>query len=170
MVMRRMIFAATALFALLASQLLYAQDNGRSKKMTTRTAAGDFDVKMLPPASGGEATGDGFLRLSMEKTFRGALDGTSVVAMMATSDGKSPAGGYVALERFTGKLDGKAGGFILQHSGIMAPGMMEIRVVVSPGSGTGDLAGIEGTLDIRLEGKKHFYTLTYKLPTPSPNQ
>lgn len=108
--------------------------------MTTRTAAGDFDVKMLPPASGAGATGDGFLRLSMEKTFRGALD------------------------------DGKAGGFILQHSGIMAPGMMEIRVVVSPGSGTGDLAGIEGTLDIRLEGKKHFYTLTYKLPTPSPNQ
>lgn len=162
--MRRTIFAATLLLALTG---LPAQ---AQKGPAMKTATGEFDVKMLPPpasTSGDSAAaggGDGFVRLSLEKTFRGSLSGTSHVAMMATSDGKSPSGGYVALERFNGKLDGKSGGFILQHSGIMAPGMMEIRVVVSPGTGTGELAGIEGTLEIRIEGKKHFYTLTYKLP------
>jgi len=67
--------------------------------------------------------------------------------MMATGDGTSPSGGYVALERFTGTLDGKSGSYIPRHSGIMAPGMMEIHIVVSPGSRTDDLAGITGTLD-----------------------
>lgn len=84
--------------------------------------------------------------------------------MMATSDGRSPSGGYVALERFTGKLDGKAGGFVMQHSGIMSPGSTELRIVISPGSGTGELAGITGKLEIRIEGKQHFYTLEYQLP------
>jgi hypothetical protein len=127
-----------------------------------KTATGTFEVKMLPPAGG--APEDGFLRLALEKTFEGGLDGASKVAMLATSDGRSPEGGYVALERFTGQLDGKSGSFIMQHSGIMAPGSMELRVLVSPGSGTGELAGITGKLEIRREGKQHFYTLEYQLP------
>ncbi|BDC51173.1 hypothetical protein F183_A34890 [Bryobacterales bacterium F-183] len=148
---------AVPILALAMSQTSQAQ---------MKTATGEFDVKMLPPAPTGnnsDGAGDGFVRLALEKAFRGSLEGTSHVAMMATSDGKNPAGGYVALERFTGKLDGKSGSFIMQHSGIMAPGMMEIRVQVSPGTGTGELAGIEGTLEIRMEGKKHFYTLKYTL-------
>lgn len=169
--MRRTIFAATLLpMLLLVPALTFPLHAQKGSSM--KTATGEFDVKMLPPPSsttsgdtGAAGSGDGFLRMSLEKTFRGSLEGSSHVAMMATSDGKSPSGGYVALERFNGKLDGKSGSFILQHSGIMAPGMMEIRVVVSPGSGTGELAGIEGTLEIRLEGKKHFYTLSYKLPS-----
>lgn len=125
------------------------------------TVTGTFTVKMLPPASTAESA---FLRLSLEKSFTGPLEGSSYVEMMATSDGKSPEGGYVALERFTGKLDGKSGTFIMQHSGIMAPGLMQIKVLVSPGSGTGELAGIRGELEIRIEGKQHFYTLQYQLP------
>ena len=127
-----------------------------------KTATGTFEVKMLPPEPGGPE--DGFLRLALEKSFQGGLEGNSKVAMMATSDGRAPEGGYVALERFTGKLDGKSGSFTMQHSGIMSPGSMELRVLVSPGSGTGELAGITGKLEIRREGKQHFYTLEYQLP------
>lgn len=129
--------------------------------MSPKTATGTFAVKMLPPAATGAEPDDGYVRLSLDKTFDGGMEGASRVSMMATSDGRSPSGGYVALERFTGRVDGKAGSFILQHSGIMAPGEMAIHVVISPGSGTGELAGIRGTLEIRIEGKQHFYTLQY---------
>lgn len=147
-------------FGLLFCAAVTAQTGQEGIKV--KTATGTFNVKMLPPAGGGPE--DGFLRLALEKTFQGGLEGTSKVAMMATSDGRSPSGGYVALERFTGKLDGKAGSFTMQHSGIMSPEGTEIRVLVSPGSGTGELAGITGKLEIRIEGKQHFYTLEYRLP------
>jgi hypothetical protein len=141
--------------------LLVMQANLPKEKQPMKTATGSFEVKMLPPEP---ASPSGYVRLSLDKTFQGALTGTSRVEMMATNDGSSPAGGYVALEKFTGQLDGKSGSFVLQHSGIMAPGLMEIRVVISPGSGSGGLAGIAGTLEIRREGKQHFYTLHYELP------
>ena len=127
------------------------------------TAAGTFDLKMLPP-SPGAAPNDGFVRVSIDKTYHGSLQGAARVEMMATGDGTSSSGGYVALERFTGTLDGASGTFILQHSGVMAPGMVKIDVVISPGSGTGELAGIQGVLEIRIEGQQHFYTLRYELP------
>lgn len=128
-----------------------------------KTATGTFDVKMVPPSPGGHPN-DGFVHVSIDKTFHGDLEGSSRVEMMATGDGKSPVGGYVALERFTGRLAGRSGGFVMQHSGVMAPGLMEIHVVISPGSGTGELSGISGSLEIRMEGPKHFYTLQYQLP------
>lgn len=126
-----------------------------------QTATGTFEVKILPPAAP-PAAGD-FVRLSIEKSFAGGLEGTSRVEMLASSDGASPSGGYVALERFTGKLDGRAGSFIMQHSGTMSPGAMDIKVLVTPGSGTGELENLAGTLEIRREGRQHFYTLEYQL-------
>jgi hypothetical protein len=52
----------------------------------------------------------------------------------------------------------------MQHSGVMSPGFMEIQVVITPGSGSGELAGISGKLEIRKEGKQHHYTLHYEVP------
>jgi hypothetical protein len=37
-------------------------------------------------------------------------------------------------------------------------------VVVVPGSGTGELAGLEGSLRITIEHGTHFYDLDYTLP------
>jgi Protein of unknown function (DUF3224) len=45
----------------------------------------------------------------------------------------------------------------------MSPAGTNIQVLITPGSGTGTLAGIEGTLAIRIEGKQHYYDLSYKL-------
>ena len=134
----------------------------KEKTRTMTTADGTFEVKMLPPAS--PPVAGEFVRLSLDKTFTGPLNGTSRVEMLASTDGSQPSGGYVALERFTGQLDGRAGSFIMQHSGTMSPGSMEIKVLVTPGSGTGELANLSGTLEIRREGKQHFYTLHYELP------
>ena len=150
----------TLFIAAIALTLLAAQPAQEKRRM--KTATGSFEVKILPPAA--PAAPDDFVRLSIDKTFTGGMTGTSRVEMLASGDGKSPSAGYVAMERFTGKLDGKSGRFFMQHSGVMSPGSMEINVVISPGSGTDELSGISGTLEIRREGKQHFYTLHYALP------
>jgi hypothetical protein len=132
------------------------------KPMTSRHATGTFTVRMQPPDAA-PASGN-FVRLRGDKVFEGAMQGTSASEMLATNAGDQPSGGYVALERFTGTLDGRSGSFIMQHSGTMTPKGMHIDVQVSPGSGTGELAGIGGRLTIRIEGKQHFYDLEYTLP------
>ena len=129
--------------------------------MSDRHATGTFSVKTRPPAP---RDGDAFLRLELDKTFEGGLQGTSVVEMLASNAGDQPSGGYVALERFTGTLDGRRGTFMLQHSGTMSPAGMHIDVQVSPGSGTEALTGLSGRLTIRMEGTQHHYDLAYQLP------
>lgn len=154
------------IFAVLALAATAETPQGIKKEHSSamqQETTGSFEVKILPPAAG-DAPADGFARLSLDKTFQGGLEGTSRVAMLASGGGGDASGGYVALERFTGKLMGRQGGFIMQHSGTMSPGSMEINVVVTPGSGTGELAGISGSLAIRREGKQHFYTLRFALP------
>jgi hypothetical protein len=132
------------------------------KPMTTRHATGTFTVTMQPPADTGSP--GTFIRLRLDKTFEGGLAGASEVEMLASNGGDQPAGGYVALERFTGTLDGRRGSFIMQHSGTMSPGAMQIDVQVTPGSGTDALKDLQGRLTIRREGTQHFYDLAYSLP------
>ena len=71
--------------------------------------------------------------------------------------------GYVALERVTGTLNGRTGSFILQHSGSMSKGAQTIIVTVVPDSGTEELTGLAGTMQIIIEGKKHSYLFEYTL-------
>jgi hypothetical protein len=73
-------------------------------------------------------------------------------------------GGYVALERVTGTLDGKRGGFVLQHNATMNRGVPQLNIIVVPDSGSDELAGLAGTMTIRIEaGGKHFYEFDYTL-------
>jgi Protein of unknown function (DUF3224) len=71
---------------------------------------------------------------------------------------------YVALETVTGSLAGKSGSFILAHRGTMTASAQELSVIVVPDSGTGELKGISGTLDIEITSGKHFYKMDYTLP------
>ena len=121
--------------------------------------SGTFTVTMRPPAET-RAPGE-FVLLRLDKRFQGPLEGTSTVEMLASNAGDQPAGGYVALEKFTGTLEGRRGTFVMQHSGTMTAKGAHIDVLVTPGSGTGELAGIEGRLTIRIEGKQHYYELEY---------
>lgn len=121
-------------------------------------ASGTFEVKVTP------LSGSGFARLALAKQYAGSLTGTAEGEMIASNGGGEPSGGYVALERVTGALNGRSGSFVLQHSGVMAPGMLRIDIQVSPGSGAGELAGITGRMSIRMENKKHYYEFEYTLP------
>jgi hypothetical protein len=103
--------------------------------------------------------------MSGDKQWHGDLTGVSKVEMLSFGTGaKGSSGGYVALEQFTGTLAGRTGTFVLQHSGTMTQGVPNLTITVVPDSGTGQLAGIAGTLNIVIADGKHSYDFEYTLP------
>ena len=133
-------------------------------KAKTMHASGSFEIQMKP--EGGGSDGKTFPRFTSDKQFQGDLEGTSVGEMLASGpppSGPKGSGGYVAMERVTGKLGGRSGSFILQHSSTMNLGVMNQSITVVPQSGTGELVGLEGKMVIRIEGGKHYYELDYQL-------
>ncbi len=126
-------------------------------------AKGTFEVKVVPlPADEGTDTG-GFGRLSIDKTFTGGLSGNSKGQMVGAFTAVEGSAGYVALERVTGTLNGKRGAFVLQHSGTMRGGESSLAVTIIPDSGTDELTGLSGSMQIIVEGKNHSYVLDYML-------
>ena len=128
----------------------------------THRAAGTFEVK-LAPQSTDDAEGTPLARLSIDKRFHGPLDGTSKGEMLSAGTPVKGSAGYVAIERVTGTLDGRRGSFVLQHSGTMTRGAPRLAIAVVPDSGTGELAGLAGTMTIEVAGGKHAYVLEYTL-------
>ncbi|MCA1715058.1 MAG: DUF3224 domain-containing protein [Gammaproteobacteria bacterium] len=126
-------------------------------------AKGEFDVSRT--AEPGCDMGDGAVvgRNRFDKRFHGGLDASSVVQMLSVGTGVSGSAAYVALERVTGSLQGRAGSFFLQHSGTMARGAPTLSLTVVPDSGTDELVGLSGRMSIDIVDGKHFYTLDYAL-------
>jgi hypothetical protein len=134
--------------------------------MTTR-AAGPFDVKLTPMPPDEGAADSGIGRMSLDKQFHGALEASSKGQMLAVRSPVDGSAGYVAMERVSGTLEGRKGTFALQHSGTMTRGAPTLSVTVVPDSGTGELTGLTGRMDIVIEGGKHSYVFEYTLP-PRP--
>ena len=65
--------------------------------------------------------------------------------------------GYVAIEQVIGNLSGKSGSFVLQHFGTMDKGKDSLILEVVPGSGSEELAGLEGEMIINIAEGQHFY-------------
>ena len=74
---------------------------------------------------------------------------------------------YVAVERVTGSVHGRKGTFAMHHTGVMNRGAPSLAVVIVPDSGTGELAGISGTLNIIIEKGVHSYELDYDVAPPA---
>jgi hypothetical protein len=124
------------------------------------TAAGPFEVKLTPqPPAEDAAVG----RLTLDKAFHGDLEATSKGQMLAFGSSVKGSAGYVAMEQVTGTLHGKHGTFVLQHSGVMTRGDGHLAISVVPDSGTGDLAGLSGTMNINVAGGKHSYIFDYSI-------
>jgi hypothetical protein len=75
--------------------------------------------------------------------------------------------GYVAMERVSGSLNGRTGTFILEHHATMNRGIPQLNIIVVPDSGTGQLTGLTGTMNIVIEEGKHSYEFAYSLPGAS---
>src|SRR5688500_12520712 len=110
-------------------------------------AKGYFDVTLTPQKPDNpSAQGAALARMSIDKHYHGSIDGTAQGEMLAVGDGKQH-GAYVAIEKVTATLDGRSGSFALVHRAAMNQGTPQNwEILVVPGSGTEQLAGIGGAL------------------------
>ncbi|MYA50220.1 MAG: DUF3224 domain-containing protein [Chloroflexi bacterium] len=125
-------------------------------------ARGTFEVNMEPGPPFLEQDGVTLNRNAVRKEFSGDMAGTSEAQMLAAFTGTPGSAGYVAIEHFTGSVDGKPGSFVLQHNGVMNKGDAQLTVTIVPDSGTGELAGISGTMELNNDEGQHSYVLDYE--------
>ena len=133
-------------------------------KVMTNRASGTFEVKMSPQDQGADMPVG---RMMIDKQFQGDLVGASKGQMlMASSDSVKNSAGYVAIEKVTGTLNGRRGSFYLQHNGVMTRGVGELTITVIPDSGTDQLVGLRGKMNIIIAEGKHSYEFEYMLAEP----
>jgi hypothetical protein len=138
------------------------QANVKKGSSMSKRAAGSFEVKLTPNDEGPEMPVG---RMTIDKEFHGDLEGTSKGQMlMASSNSVQGSAGYVAIEKVTGTLNGRRGSFYLQHSGSMTRGAGELTITVIPDSGTDQLIGLKGRMNIIIAAGKHSYEFDYTLP------
>jgi hypothetical protein len=138
--------------------------------MTSQRATGSFDVKVTPQKPDTQvARAANLSRLTIDKRFHGDLEGISKGEMLALQTEVKGSAGYVALERVSGKLKGRTGSFVLQHSGTMNRGDPDTEITVVPDSGTGELRGLSGRMNITvLPDGAHTYEFDFKIdPRPA---
>jgi hypothetical protein len=105
--------------------------------------------------------------MSIDKQFHGDLEATSRGEMLTAGTDVPGSAGYVAMERVTGRLHGRSGAFLLQHSGTMTRGAPQLAITVVPDSGTGELAGLGGRMAITITDGRHSYDFDYTLAQAS---
>jgi Protein of unknown function (DUF3224) len=125
-------------------------------------AEGEFQVKIVPQKE--ERVIPLFGRMTIDKEFHGELSGISQGQMLSAGTAVPNSAGYVAIEKVTGTLHGKRGSFVLQHNATMNKGEGRLNILVVPDSGTEELLGLSGNLEIIRKDGKHFYDFKYELP------
>ena len=132
-------------------------------KAMTQQSAGIFDVKMVPQPADTTAAGETIGRMLLDKKYHGSLDATGKGQMLAMRTAVDGSAGYVAMELVVGKLDGRSGSFVLQHSGTMNRGAKLLVLGVVPDSGIGELVGLSGTMEIIVAEGKHNYRFEFSI-------
>ncbi len=127
------------------------------------TARGPLEVTTEPQPPVIDHDGVKINHNQVRKVFSGDLSGTSEAHMVAALTAQQGSAGYVAIEHFTGTIDGREGSFVLQHSGTMDKGDPTSIVTIVPDSGTGGLQGISGALEIDNDEGVHSYALEYEI-------
>jgi hypothetical protein len=165
--MKSRIAITMILAASLSAALNVAAQSGatQTKKEATVTlhAKGPFDVKISPQADA-ELPQGVLARMSIDKQLHGDLEASSKGEMLTAGTAVKGSAGYVALEQVTGTLNGRKGSFVLQHSATMDRGMPHLSITVVPDSGTDQLSGLAGSMNIIITEGKHSYDFEYTLP------
>ena len=159
------VIVAVAISVMLGSPAYVERASMSSPIKPNETAAvkadGTFDVKLTAQD---DKTGEPLLgRMSIDKQFRGDLEGTSQGQMLTAMTDVKGSAGYVAIEKVAGTLHGRSGTFALQHSGTMDRGAQSLTISVVPDSGTGQLIGLSGTMKIIIADGKHSCEFDYTL-------
>jgi len=148
---------------LVTAQAAHSQTTAKDGPVSMH-AEGTFDVKTAPLQADDAISGTALGRYGLDKQFHGDIEASSKGEMLGAGNPATGTAGYVAIEQVTGTLHGRTGSFALQHFGTMVDNKFELIVKVVPGSGTGSLIGISGTMTIKIVGGKHSYQMEYSLP------
>jgi hypothetical protein len=90
-----------------------------------------------------ETTSPKLAEIQISEKFSGDIDGeSSVRALQVQRDDRSAS--MISMQRFTGKLAGRNGTFVLQGKETVENGKIKATWFVVPGSGRGDLSGLRG--------------------------
>lgn len=128
-----------------------------------KVAKGAFEIVMKPAVAGEGAGRLAVGRMLIDKEYSGDMVGQGQGEMLSAGNPAAGSAGYVAIEHVTAMLDGRSGSFAFQHSGVMHEGDSQLSITVVPGSGTGDLFGIQGSCKITLVERQHYYEFDYAL-------
>jgi len=126
-------------------------------------ASGAFEVKLNPLPAYNTSADAKLGRMSIDKQFHGGLEGTSQGEMLSAMTDVKGSAGYVAIERVSGTLNGRRGTFVLQHNATMSRGEPFLNIIVVPDSGSGELAGLSGSMKIIIAEGRHSYEFDYSL-------
>ena len=115
------------------------------EKMTSREgkASGTFTIKGWDEQPWAELEGAPKLTHARVTTAYGGdleAEGTSGLLMVYDADDA----GYTGYERMVGSLDDRSGSFVLRVTGGFQDGAARTTWTVAEGTGTGDLAGLQG--------------------------
>jgi hypothetical protein len=99
-------------------------------------------------------------RSSVAYVYQGDIEGESTLdyLMVYREDGS---GSFVGLERVIGRVAGRAGSFVLQHTGTFNKSDVIGTCFVVPQSGTGELANLRGEGEISLSGHAELYPMKF---------
>jgi hypothetical protein len=151
---------AAILAANAAARPAIPEENPMSEYITPAHVSGRFDVKLIPQDDTDDPSG--LARLLLDKTFHGELEATSRGQMLGVRTAGNTSGGYVAMEKVTGTLQGRSGSFWLQHYGVARRGVNTLTLEVVPDSGEGELEGLGGAMRIVVkEGGAHYYEFDF---------
>jgi Protein of unknown function (DUF3224) len=161
----RIVLSLCVAVAVIAHAQTAAKTPSTKKTPMTAHAVGPFDVKLVPQKPDSDVAQAAKLgRMSIDKVFHGDLEATSKGEMIAAQTEVKGSAGYVAMERVTGALKGRKGTFVLQHNAIMDRGTPNLSIIVVPDSGTDELKGLTGKMNIIIADGKHSYDFEYTLP------
>jgi hypothetical protein len=114
-----------------------------------------WEQTLIDEMEGGPALG----RAEVHKIYRGDLSGTAVAGLVLCGESS-----YSGVERVTGTLGGRTGTFVLAHGATTGYGPEAFSPgVVVPGSGTGELTGLSGTVEFRHDNDGPSITMHYDL-------
>jgi hypothetical protein len=100
-------------------------------------------------------------RSSVAYTYQGDIAGESTLDYLMVYR-PDESGSFVGLERVIGRVGGRSGSFVLQHTGTFNKSDVSATFTVVPRSGTGELTNLCGEGTISLTGHAEHYPMIFE--------
>jgi hypothetical protein len=142
-------------------QSIHAAGQSQTKPGSQTRAKAKITVRNSEAQPYDQTASPKLMEIHLTETFTGDIEGESPVrALQVLRDDHSAS--LVSVQRFSGKLGGRQGTFVLQGQEIVENGKIKATWFVVPGSATGELSGLRGEGGFEGEfGKGSDGTLDY---------